>query len=155
MHGQFLMMDMIEVLSGQEQILEPLSKIPQLMKEKKQMQILTSHRYMIPLMFTMLQNAAIREEQEKYDMATLLLYRLLEMIEQCRFSRYNLYVSKMDYINIKPDHHKHPEWTKLNSKELFEVIKMRYSEMKMKVFRKTNNVFMAEIEDHPKIRLMF
>lgn len=144
MHSQFLMMDMIEVLNEQEQILEPLSKIPQLMKEKKPMEILTSRRYMIPLMFTMLQNAAIREEQEKYDMATLLLYRLLEMIDQCRLSKYNLYVSKMDYMQIKADGKKHPEWTKLGSKELFDVIKERYSDVKTKVFGKMNNAFMAE-----------
>lgn len=33
-------------------------------------------------------------------MATLLMYRLLEMIEQKRLSKYNLYVSKMSYENI-------------------------------------------------------
>ena len=42
-----------------------------------------------------------REQQGKYDMATLLFYRLLEMIEQRRLSHYNLNVSKMDYDNIK------------------------------------------------------
>lgn len=52
-------------------------------------------------MFTMYSNACLREQQEKYDMATLLLYRLLEMIEQRRLALYGLYVSKMDYGNIK------------------------------------------------------
>lgn len=33
-------------------------------------------------------------------MATLLLYRLLEMIEQRRLAAYGLYVSKMDYTGF-------------------------------------------------------
>lgn len=60
-------------------------------------------------MFTMCQNAMIREEQEKLDMATLLLYRLLEMIEQKRLAGYNLYVSKMNYKEIKVNTQIHPE----------------------------------------------
>lgn len=143
-HSQFLMMDMIEILEGQEQILEPLSEISQLIKEKKQMQILLSHTYMAPLMFTMFQNAIIREAQEKYDMATLLLYRLLEMIEQCRLSKYHLYVSKMDYLQIKPDGNRHPEWVNLDAKELFGIIKERYSEIKNKIFGRTGSLYMAE-----------
>ena len=143
-HGQFLMMDMIEILDKQEQILEPLNEIPQLIKEKKQMQILTSQKHIVPLMFTMLQNAAIREKQEKYDMATLLLYRLLEMIEQCRLSKYNLYVSKMDYLQMKPDSDKHPEWAQLDSKEFLGIIKDRYGEMQTKIFGKSSNGYLAE-----------
>lgn len=143
-HSQFLMMDMVEILDEQEQILDPLSEISQLIKEKKQMHILLSHRYIIPLMFTMLQNAVIREMQEKYDMATLLLYRLLEMIEQCRLARYNLYVSKMDYQQIKPDRNKHPEWINLDSKELLGVIKERYGEIKSSIFGKSGNLYMAD-----------
>ena len=123
MHGHFLMMDMVDILEEQERILEPLSELSALIRDKKQMQILTSARHMIPLMFTMLQNAAIREAQEKYDMATLLLYRLLEMIEQRRLAKYHLFVSKMDYLQLRPDREKHPEWSGLNSRELLGIIK--------------------------------
>lgn len=144
MHGQFLMMDMVELLEEQERILEPLNELSVLIRDKKQMQILTSSRHMVPLMFTMLQNAAIREAQEKYDMATLLLYRLLEMIEQRRLARYNLYVSKMDYLQIRPDREKHPEWAGLEAKELLGIIKERYSDIKAKIFGKTGNAYMAE-----------
>ena len=52
---------------------------------------------MISLMYTMFENAKRREEQEKYDMATLLWYRLLEMIEQRRLMTYQIYVSKPEY----------------------------------------------------------
>ncbi len=143
-HSQFLMMDLIDLLDEQEKILEPLSEISQLIQEKKQMHILSSRKYIIPLMFTMLQNASIREKQEKYDMATLLLYRLLEMVEQCRLSTYNLYVSKMDYLQIKPDRDKHPEWANLGAKELFGIIKERYGEIKAGIFGKSVNVYMAD-----------
>lgn len=143
-HSQFLMMDMIEILDEQEKILEPLNEIPQMLKEKKQMHILTIRKYIVPLMFTMLQNAAIREKQEKYDMATLLLYRLLEMIEQCRLSKYNLYVSQMDYMQIKPDRTRHPEWANLESRELLGLIKERYGEIKSRIFGKSCNIYLAE-----------
>ncbi len=143
-HSHFLMMDMVEILEGQERMLEPLSEISQLIQEKKQMQILTNSVYMVPLMFTMLQNAAIREAQEKYDMATLLLYRLLEMIEQCRLARYNLYVSKMEYAQIKPDKGKHPEWGSLGPCELLGIVKERYGDIRTKVFGRTGTVYLAE-----------
>ena len=73
-------------------------------------------KYIVPLMFTMCQNAMIREEQEKLDMATLLLYRLLEMIEQKRLAGYNLYVSKMNYKEIKVNTQIHPEWDGIDAK---------------------------------------
>ena len=51
-------------------------------------------------MFSLYQNARVREHQEKYDMAALLMYRLLEMIEQRRLIEYNLYASNMDYTRL-------------------------------------------------------
>ena len=81
-----------------------------MLKERRQEQILKDKDIMSALMFTMLQNAMVRERQEKYDMASLLMYRLLEMIEQRRLIEYNLYVSRMDYsvldyskVNIQGD----------------------------------------------------
>lgn len=96
LHRTFLLMDLSETLEKQEEILSHLQKIPELIKERKNIKVLTTKDLIIALMFTMYQNAGIREEQEKYDMATLLLYRLLEMIEQRRLALYNLYVSKAD-----------------------------------------------------------
>ena len=65
------------------------------------MEVLCDQELIAALMFTMYQNALIREDQEKYDMSTLLFYRLLEMIEQRRLARYGLYVSKMNYLEMK------------------------------------------------------
>ena len=89
-------MDFYEPLKKQEKILENLKKIPALIQERKNMEVLCDQELIAALMFTMYQNALIREDQEKYDMSTLLFYRLLEMIEQRRLARYGLYVSKMN-----------------------------------------------------------
>ena len=101
LHKSYVMMDYREQLQIQEEILKHLNEVSQLIKEKRSFAVLQNHTCMIPLMFTMYSNACLREQQEKYDMATLLLYRLLEMIEQRRLALYGLYVSRMDYGNIK------------------------------------------------------
>lgn len=143
-HGQFLLMDFADLLVRQEKILEPLAEMENLISQKKHAYVMSQKQYMIPLMFTMYQSTLVREEQEKLDMATLLLYRLLEMIEQSRLSRYSLYVSKMDYMHIAVDEEKHPEWKALDAKTLFEEIKRRYLEVKIKLFGKTCNPYMSE-----------
>ena len=51
-------------------------------------------------MFTMYENALRREKEEKYDMATLLFYRLLEMIEQRRLMNYDIYISHPEYETV-------------------------------------------------------
>ena len=143
-NSQFILMDFEEVLQQQESILAPLDEMEDLIKDKKNAYILSQKKYMVPLMFTMLQNASIREEQEKLDMATLLLYRLLEMIEQSRLSKYNLYVSKMDYRNTKPDYEKHPELKGASGDELFMFIKDRYMNIKKQLFGKAGNGYLPE-----------
>ena len=80
----FLLADKIDALKKQEKILAKLNELPKLVREKKQIDILSDAALIYPLMFTMYQNALVREAQEKYDMSTLLFYRLLEMIEQRR-----------------------------------------------------------------------
>lgn len=94
LYPKTVLMDQISQLQKQQLILSNLIEIPQLMIEKKNMDILKNHKYIVPLMFTMYKIADIREVQEKYDAATLMLYRLLEMIEQCRLARYEINVSK-------------------------------------------------------------
>lgn len=93
----FLLMDCIGILKGQLDILDALKEIQKLFRSKNHMAVLTQKEYIVPLMFTMQTNALIREAQKKYDSATLLLYRLLEMIEQRRLSHYNIDVSKADF----------------------------------------------------------
>lgn len=96
-NSKFVLADYYEQLARQKEILKDLSKIPGFVKEKKNFEILDNQQYIIPLMFTMYQDAKVREYQQKYDMATLLWYRLLEMIEQRRLAHYRLFVSRMEY----------------------------------------------------------
>ncbi len=82
-HKIFLMMDFQSILHVNTKSYQ-LNKIPDLIIQKNQKSILTNQTIITSLMFTMYENALRREKEEKYDMATLLFYRLLEMIEQRR-----------------------------------------------------------------------
>lgn len=97
MHKNILMMDFQIDLNNQFKLLAQLQKIPDLIAAKEQIHILGNKSMMSALTFTMYANAIRREQQEKYDMATLLLYRLLEMIEQSRLMFYGIYITKPDY----------------------------------------------------------
>ena len=88
-------------------------------------------------MFTMYQNAMIREYQGKYDMATLLLYRLLEMIEQRRLSLYALFVSRMDYSQMIVN-------GKQITEEKFQTIKNKVVELKKELFGKCNSSYLPD-----------
>lgn len=135
MHENFLLMDCYECLEKQEEILDYLSEIPQMLKKKCNVDIIKSKNVMHALMFTMYQSACIREKQEKYDMATLLFYRLLEMVEQRRMSHYDLYVSQMNYTQIKYDKKYEPAYENLDEKQQFEFFKGRVREIKTELFR--------------------
>ncbi|MBQ7724404.1 MAG: TIGR02710 family CRISPR-associated protein [Lachnospiraceae bacterium] len=115
--------------------LERLGKIPGLIAGKKQKEIITSGEIIHPLMFTMHMNAMTREGQQKYDMATLLFYRLLEMIEQRRLSLYNLYVSDMRYEEMKIDKRKDPELAGMGVSERLEWLKSEMYNIKRELFR--------------------
>jgi len=122
-HREFILMDRLEKIDQQAKMLEDLAGIPPLLKEKKNVEILKSDTIMNSLMFTMFENANIRESQEKYDMATLLFYRLLEMMEQKRLMKYNLYVSNPDYTAIRYDFTIYPEMEPLNKQERVQLLK--------------------------------
>ncbi len=144
MHDTFLMMDFCDNLEKQEQILNNLFKIPKLLKERKNLEVLKSKEIMTALMFTMMQNALIREKQEKYDMATLLFYRLLEMIEQRRLCKYQLFVSKMEYTNIKYNIKRQPEFSEISEEERLELLKKKIQQIKTNVFDKQMNGYLPE-----------
>ncbi|MPM88479.1 hypothetical protein SDC9_135583 [bioreactor metagenome] len=60
------------------------------------------------LIFTLYQNALRREAQGKYEMASLLLYRILEMLSQSRFWRMGIDTEKVkkeqyNALGINPD----------------------------------------------------
>ena len=133
----FILQDFLEQLIHQKELLENLKDIPKLTKQKRNMEILQKPNYMIPLMFSMYQNAKVRECQEKYDMATLLFYRLLEMIEQRQLSQYRLFVSKMEYMKMKIGDREITE-------EEFNKLKERVVELKKAVFGKETSVDLPE-----------
>ena len=143
-HRQFLLMDFSDHLENQEYVLSRLAQIPNFLKQKRQIDVLSDKEYIIPLMFTMYINANVREMQEKYDMATLLLYRLLEMIEQRRLSQYGLYVSRMDYMNIQYNVVQRPDMEHKNSEECLLILKKDINEIKKALYGKSGNGYMPE-----------
>lgn len=140
----YLLMDMLEHFKSQRTILYPLSELPGMLKERRNMEVISDNSYMTPLMFTMYQNALIRESQEKLDMATLLLYRLLEMIEQSRLSHYGLYVSAMNYMALVPNEQRCPEFKGLDSKGRVSLLKDRCFSIKQQLFSKSASSYLPE-----------
>ena len=144
LHRTFVLMDFLERLVRQEELLEALKEIPNMIQEKKNFEILQDGHYMVPLMFTMYSNAMLREKQEKYDMATLLLYRLLEMIEQRRLAVYGLYVSKMDYTGFLFCAEDQKELNHLSGEEKLAWLKEEVFQMKKQLFKKADSRFLPE-----------
>lgn len=144
LHRTFVLMDFLERLVRQEELLDALKEIPKMNQEKKNFEILQDGHYMVPLMFTMYSNAMLREKQEKYDMATLLLYRLLEMIEQRRLAAYGLYVSKMDYTGFLFCAEDQKELNHLSGEEKLAWLKEEVFQMKKQLFKKADSRFLPE-----------
>lgn len=132
-------------MEKQQEILTYLKDIPMFVKEKKNMDILKTKEVISALMFTMCQNGLIRERQEKYDMATLLFYRLLEMIEQRRLATYNLFVSKMEYKEIKYNTKRAAEYAGLSKDSQYELLKQKVQDIKTKIFGKGNNYLPEQV----------
>lgn len=143
-NSQFLLMDCIGILQEQLKILDALKDIQSLFRSKNHMEVLSQLKYIVPLMFTMQTNALIREAQEKYDSATLLLYRLLEMIGQRRLSCYGIDVSKADFINIRYNTKQLPEMEKLSKEKRLELYKEKVVNIKTKIFGKCNSSYLPE-----------
>ena len=118
--------------------------ITDMVKEKNQMKIFHNRDCMISLMFTLYQNAYVREKQEKYDMATLLLYRLLEMIEQKRLANYGLNVSKMEYTSISYENCGLKEIEKLSEKECLEWLRVQMLNIKKQIFHNVSKYYLPE-----------
>ena len=134
---KFVLTDLYEKLSLQESHLKHLREIPELVGQKRNAEILQKKEFIIPLMFTIYQDAVVREFQEKYDMATLLFYRLLEMIEQRRLSLYSLFVSKMDYSKMVVN-------GKAVTEEQFQIIKSKATSLKKELFGKCSSSYLPE-----------
>lgn len=143
-HPTFLLMDFFVDLKRQEEILSYLKEIPAYIKKRQNPHILLDKNMISSLMFTMFQNAKVREKQEKYDMATLLLYRLLEMIVQRRLSCYGLYVSKMNYMNIQYRDDRTPEMEGKEPEEQFMMLKSKVSAIKEQVFGRRTGDYLPD-----------
>ncbi len=122
------------IVNSQARMLSLLSETPGFVREKKQNLILQEDGRIIPLMFTMLMNAKTREEQHKLDMATLLMYRLLEMIEQRRLARYGLFVSDMNYESFAFDESSLPVLKDLSAKERVDWLSHEVYRIKKSIF---------------------
>ncbi len=80
-------------------------------------------------------NAKTRESQQKYDMATLLTYRLLEMIEQRRLAKYNLFVSNMKYEEIHPHRQRNALMVGMSGKDRMEWLRVEVYRIRQELFK--------------------
>ena len=134
LNRDFLMMDFLPALKKQEAILKQLDELSVILKKKMNMEVLKEKNYIVPLMFTMYVNAEIRGKQEKYDMAALLLYRLLEMIEQRRLAVYNLYASQMDYAEMVYNTERQPQFKGVSADERLRLLKETVGAIRKELF---------------------
>lgn len=141
---KLVMAEFYHPLKEQEEVLKRLSMMKELLVKKDQMGIVSNLEYMIPLMFTMRTNANIREKQEKYDSATLLYYRLLEMIEQRRLAKYGLNVSSANFLEIAYDYNQTPEYRDLSKENRLLRYKEQMKMLKIEVFGKCNSTYLPE-----------
>lgn len=141
MYKNILLMDFQPILKKQYEVLKELNKIPALIAQRNQQTVLTTESMIIGLMFTMYENAMRREEQEKYDMATLLLYRLLEMIMQKRLMRYGIFVTKPDYTQLDYTY-ADPEYLETEENERLMLLKSRNLEFKKALFPRTDRDYL-------------
>lgn len=144
LNPDFLMMDFLPALKRQEAVLKQLDELSGLLKEKKNMDILRGTEYIVPLMFTMYENAEIRRKQKKYDMATLLLYRLLEMIEQRRLAVYNLYISQMNYRDIIYNTERCPEMEGKDADERKRLLEKTVYDIRRQLFKRNVNRYLLD-----------
>lgn len=137
-----VLMDQLPQLQKQQILLSNLIEIPQLLTENKNIDILTQHKYILSLMFTMYRVANIREAQEEYDAATLMFYRLLEMIEQCRLARYHIDVGKTDYLFVQYDFAQTPEYQGLSQQQQLEKFQDSVYEVKKMIFKNQSGKYL-------------
>lgn len=137
-HRSFLMMDYLEHFDHQLNILQKLNQIAGRMREEEYRQMLSDKEVIAGLIFSLYQNAMVRERQEKYDMAALLFYRQLEMVEQRRLMGYNLYASHMVYQEMKDGN-----GNKATDASI-EILKNKLTELKRSVFGRPVNSYLPD-----------
>lgn len=143
-HPDFILVDCSRKMQEQGQILQELAKIPSLIEKRQNVTVLATEEYIFPLIFTMYSNALLREKQEKYDMATLLLYRVLEMIEQRRLAIYNLYVSDMRYDKIQYRKDRNDDYLALSEDKRLGKLKATVMQIKKILFGQAGSDFLPD-----------
>ncbi|MEN2776116.1 TIGR02710 family CRISPR-associated CARF protein [Acetivibrio clariflavus] len=97
----FTLSSHIEKLKKQLEVIKVLEKIHCSEEATKDKSIIFNNiGYLIANLY---QNAMRREKQEKYEMASLLLYRILEIVEQKRLWNYGIDTSNADFTKLCED----------------------------------------------------
>ena len=139
LHRDYLLMDFSMHIDKQRAMLENLRKIPQFQEERNMKAILEDEEILHALALTLYQNAKTRESQEKFDMATLLLYRLLEMISQRRLIHYGIFASKPDYSHVKYNMRKFEGLREMDRDKRLEWLTERFRNISEAVFRRESD----------------
>lgn len=142
LHRNYLLMDYSLYIDRQCLMLEHLSKIPSLQEARNMKAILDDADILHALALTIYQNAKTREEQEKYDMATLLHYRLLEMMSQRRLSVSGIFPSRPDYRHITYNIQRFPELKEMNLDDRIEWLSSRFRNISQTVFRRETDRYL-------------
>lgn len=126
LHRDYLLMDFSLHIDRQCAMLEYFSRIPPLQRSRSMQAILEDADILYVLALTIYQNAKTREEQEKYDLSPLLLYRLLVMMSQRRLSCYGIFPSSPDYRRAKYNMHRLPELREMNGESRLQWMADRF-----------------------------
>lgn len=143
-NDRLVLLDFMDAIECQLSSLEKLTEMRKILKEKGNFAVLQSGEHIIPLMFTMFLNANVREAQGKYDTATLLWYRLLEMISQRRLSLYDIDVSQADYGKIRINTERMPHYENMSAGQRLEQYKKEVFDFKVRLFGRQSSSYLPE-----------
>jgi CRISPR-associated protein (TIGR02710 family) len=132
LNKETILNDKVEFLKEQSNTLNKLCSLSMNVKKNKLFDYLLSGDDITELIITIVKNAERRNKQEKYDMSALLLYRVLEMIEQRRLALYGINTSNPGYRKAFP-----------NSKMFYD-FKDNVSKVKKKLFGRKKNQDLPE-----------
>lgn len=91
-----------DALFNQYKLIKPLESV-NLNDKNEEWKYITNKDLYTPIIFSIYTNALRRSDEGKYDVAILLLYRILELIAQVRLAKYGFNVSSPDYLVFSVD----------------------------------------------------
>jgi CRISPR-associated protein (TIGR02710 family) len=130
---KIILYDKLSFLKVQLSTLESLCRLSENVKNKSVYEYLLSGDDVSQLIVAIVKNAERRKKEERYDMAALLLYRVLEMIEQRRLAICGIDTSEPNYIKSFP------------SEESLNKFKNKVIEIRKHVFGKFVNKNLPEL----------